>query len=442
MNSDWTWVRLGDHCSKIGSGATPTGGKDSYLTSGPFCLIRSQNVYNDGFTPSGLAYISNEQAKKLDGVTVQENDVLLNITGDSVARVCLAEAKYLPARVNQHVAIIRPNPEKLDSRFLRYFLASPFQQDVMLGLAAVGATRNALTKVMIENFKVPCPPIIVQSRIAEILGSLDDRIALLRETNATLEAIAQALFKSWFVDFDPVHANAGTQAPSLPPEIQALFPATFTDSPQGPIPEGWEVKQLGEVTAYLNRGISPKYVETGGVVVINQKCIRDFAVDLSKARRHDPIQRKIDGRILEMGDILVNSTGVGTLGRVAQLLEVNETMIIDSHVTAVRANSELSWPYLGLALMRKQPEIEAMGEGTTGQTELARAKLAMLPIVCPPEEVLKVFDDIVTPLKKTLAANATKAENLSTLRDTLLPRLISGQLRLPDAEQAVEEFIN
>ena len=160
MNSDWTWVRLGDHCSKIGSGATPAGGKDSYLTSGPFCLIRSQNVYNDGFTPSGLAYISNEQAKKLDGVTVQENDVLLNITGDSVARVCLAEAKYLPARVNQHVAIIRPNPEKLDSRFLRYFLASPFQQDVMLGLAAVGATRNALTKVMIENFKVPCPPMV------------------------------------------------------------------------------------------------------------------------------------------------------------------------------------------------------------------------------------------------------------------------------------------
>ncbi len=178
MNSDWTWVRLGDHCSKIGSGATPTGGKDSYLTSGPFCLIRSQNIYNDGFTPSGLAFISNEQAKKLDGVAVQENDVLLNITGDSVARVCLAEAKYLPARVNQHVAIIRPAPEKLNSRFLRYFLASPFQQDVMLGLAGAGATRNALTKVMIEDFKVPCPPIMVQSRIAEILGSLDDRIAL------------------------------------------------------------------------------------------------------------------------------------------------------------------------------------------------------------------------------------------------------------------------
>jgi type I restriction enzyme S subunit len=437
MSSDWEWVRLGDHCSKIGSGATPTGGKDSYLISGPFCLIRSQNIYNDGFTPSGLAFISNEQAKKLDGVAVQENDVLLNITGDSVARVCLAEAKYLPARVNQHVAIIRPTPEKLNSRFLRYFLASPFQQDVMLGLAGAGATRNALTKVMIEDFKVPCPPIIVQSRIAEILGSLDDRIALLRETNATVEAIAQALFKSWFVDFDPVHANAGTQAPSLPLEILALFPTTFTDSPQGPIPAGWKVKQLGDVTAYLNRGISPKYVETGGVFVINQKCIRDFAVDLSKARRHDPIQRKIDGRILEVGDILVNSTGVGTLGRVAQLLEVTETMIIDSHVTAVRTNSELSWPYLGLALMRKQPEIEAMGEGTTGQTELARAKLAMLPIVCPPEEVLKVFDDIVTPLKKTLAANATKAENLSTLRDTLLPRLISGQLRLAEAEQTI-----
>ncbi|MBU1618677.1 MAG: hypothetical protein KJ556_06185 [Gammaproteobacteria bacterium] len=90
MSSEWEWVRLGDYCSKIGSGATPTGGKDSYLDFGPFCLIRSQNIYNDGFTPSGLAYISPEQAKKLDGVSVETSDVLLNITGDSVARVCLA----------------------------------------------------------------------------------------------------------------------------------------------------------------------------------------------------------------------------------------------------------------------------------------------------------------------------------------------------------------
>jgi len=121
MNSEWVWHRLGDHCLKIGSGSTPTGGKDGYLESGPFMLIRSQNIYNDGFKPNGLAFISAEQAKKLDGVAIETHDVLLNITGDSVARVCLAEPQYLPARVNQHVAIIRPKPDVFDSRYVRYF---------------------------------------------------------------------------------------------------------------------------------------------------------------------------------------------------------------------------------------------------------------------------------------------------------------------------------
>ena len=115
MSFEWEFVRLGDYCSKIGSGATPTGGKEAYLDKGEYSLIRSQNIYNNGFTPNGLAFISPEQAKKLDNVSVIEDDILLNITGDSVARVCLAPSKYLPARGNQHVAIIRPLPKTFDS---------------------------------------------------------------------------------------------------------------------------------------------------------------------------------------------------------------------------------------------------------------------------------------------------------------------------------------
>ena len=433
MNSDWTWVRLGDHCSKIGSGATPTGGKDSYLSSGPFCLIRSQNVYNDGFTPSGLAYISNEQAKKLDGVTVQENDVLLNITGDSVARVCLAEAKYLPARVNQHVAIIRPNPEKLDSRFLRYFLASPFQQDVMLGLAAVGATRNALTTVMIENFKVPCPPIIVQSRIAEILGSLDDRIALLRETNATLEAIAQALFKSWFVDFDPVHANAGTQAPSLPPEIQALFPATFTDAPQGLAPEGWEWSTIAE-SFILTMGQSPPgdtYNETGeGLPFYQGRTDYGFRFPTQRVFCTAPT------RLAQRGDSLVSVR--------APVGDVNialENCALGRGVAGVRHPRDCN-SFVFYALKLLKPHFEHFnGEGTVFGS-INKKDFQNLPVIAPKKPVLDAFEAVTSGLDAQIENNELKLRTLTSIRDTLLPRLISGQLRLPDAEQAVEEFIN
>src|SRR5690606_21715692 len=130
-------------------------------------------------------------------------------------------------------------------------------------------------------------------------------------------------------------------------------------------------KKLGAVTDYLNRGISPKYLGDGGVLVLNQKCIRDFRVDESKGRRHDPSQRKIDGRKLEVGDVLVNSTGVGTLGRVAQVLHLSEPAIVDSHVTVVRAGGEINCSYLGCYINWMQPDIEAMGEGSTGQTELS-----------------------------------------------------------------------
>jgi len=220
-----------------------------------------------------------------------------------------------------------------------------------------------------------------------------------------------------------------------------LFPDSFEGSELGPVPKGWRVERLGEVCSYLNRGISPKYLEEGGVLVINQKCIRDFSVDYSKARRHDKAQRKIDGRQLVVGDILVNSTGVGTLGRVAQVLTSNEVVIVDSHVTVVRAGGKLSWPYLGQWMTRQQPNIEAMGEGSTGQTELARSKLSVMPILVPSVDALRLFDEVVTSLKERIAVNEACVSELAKLRDTLLPRLISGQLQLPDAQQNFEEAL-
>jgi type I restriction enzyme, S subunit len=184
----------------------------------------------------------------------------------------------------------------------------------------------------------------------------------------------------------------------------------------------------------LNRGISPKYLDSGGIRVLNQKCVRDFAVDVAKARRHDDAQKSVAGRELEVGDILVNSTGVGTLGRVAQILALAETTIVDSHVTVVRAGERVTWNFLGVAMMRRQAEIEGLGEGSTGQTELSRGKLATLSFVVPPEPVLRVFDAATLPLRMRMSANAQQALTLAAARDTLLPRLISGQLRLPDFE--------
>ena len=431
MSSEWR--RLGDHCLKIGSGATPKGGKDAYLYSGPFTLIRSQNVYNDGFKPAGLAFISADQAKKLDGVSIEDGDVLLNITGNSVARVCLAQPQYLPARVNQHVAIIRPNPAVFDSRFLRYFLASPYQQDLMLGLAAAGATRNALAKGMIEDFKVPCPPIGEQKASADVLSALDDRITLLRETNATLEAIAQAIFKSWFVDFDPVRAKQEGRAPEgMDEATAALFPDSIEESALGLVPRGWCYSSVGE-SFILTMGQSPPgdtYNENGEGLAFYQGRT-DFGFRFPSQR----VFCTAPTRLAEAGDALVSVRA--PVGDVNMALE---KCCLGRGVAGVRhPNGYRSFVFYVVRGLRSRFDLFD-SEGTVFGS-INKKDFQALPVIQPSIDVLAAFDEIASPIDQRIIENEEQIRTLATLRDTLLPRLISGQLRLPDAEDAISEAV-
>lgn len=192
MVFEWQRVKLGDICNKIGSGATPKGGKDTYCTEG-ISLIRSQNVLDFAFSDDGLAHINDEQARKLNNVEVKLGDVLLNITGDSVARVCIAEDDYLPARVNQHVAIIRGNTEKVISSYLLYFLQ--MEKPHLLQLASAGATRNALTKGMIEQMELALPPLDEQRRIVGLLDALQKKIHTNNKINDNLQQQLEALYR-------------------------------------------------------------------------------------------------------------------------------------------------------------------------------------------------------------------------------------------------------
>ena len=178
-------TRLKEICDKIGSGATPRGGKESYQNEGT-SLIRSQNVIDYGFIYDGLAHINEEQANKLSNVRVEADDLLLNITGDSVARACIVPSDVLPARVNQHVSIIRAMPNKVKSDYLLYFME--FNKRKLLKLAEAGATRNALTKGMIEDLEIDVPSMDMQCKITAILGIIDEKIRLNTVINENLAA--------------------------------------------------------------------------------------------------------------------------------------------------------------------------------------------------------------------------------------------------------------
>ena len=428
MKSEWREVRLGDFCQKIGSGATPTGGKESYLASGPFSLIRSQNVHNDRFSYDGLAYISDLQAKKLDIVTVEIDDVLLNITGDSVARVCMVANEVLPARVNQHVAIIRPKVRHLDSFFLRYFLVSPKQQARMLSYASSGATRNALTKGMIENFIVPLPPLPEQKAIARILGSLDDKIELNRRMNATLEQMAQTLFRAWFVDFEPVKAKAaGLQPVGMDAETAALFPSEWESSTRL-IPKGWEVVPLNTVYKIydnlrvplsrgerdLRRGVYPY---SGAADVMD--CIDDFLFDGVYLLLGE------DGSVLQKDDTPV-------------LQYVWGKFWVNNHAHVMQGAQSISTEHLMLAL--KERNIAAYVTGAV-QLKLNQGNLGRIPFLKPTDQIANAFTKILTPIYNQFRNNVEQSQTLAQLRDALLPRLVSGALRVPEAMCEVEAIL-
>ena len=425
MAGQWSESTLGNLCTKIGSGATPRGGKDVYLEDGQYALIRSQNVYNDGFHRSGLAYIKEHHAVELQNVEVLEDDVLLNITGDSVARVCQVMPDVLPARVNQHVAIIRPDSDHLDAGYLRYFLASPETQAMLLSWAGSGGTRNALTKVMIESLEIPLPPLPEQRAIAHILGTLDDKIELNRRMNETLEEMARAIFKSWFVDFDPVRAKMegrwrrGESLPGLPAEHYDLFPNRLVDSELGEIPQGWEVKALDQIATFLNGLALQKYPPDGGetlpVIKIAQLRTGSTAgADLA----NDQVPAEY---VVYDGDVLFSWSG-------SLELEVWAGGIgaLNQHLFKVTSDVYPKWLYHGWVLQHLTEFREIAADKATTMGHIQRRHLTEALTVVPPMSALATMDRTVTALWERMLMHRLESRALAEQRDTLLPRLLSG----------------
>ncbi|MGJ4917499.1 restriction endonuclease subunit S [Bradyrhizobium sp. HKCCYLRH2015] len=197
----WPTVALSELTEKIGSGSTPRGGGETYKTSG-IPLVRSMNVYDGEFVDDGLAYLDEVQASALDHVTLQSGDVLLNITGASVARVCRLPDRLAGGRVNQHVSIIRPKKEWLDADFLAHLLQAPEAKSRLLRVAGAGATREAITKAQIEEFKIPIPPLDEQRRIAVILDKADALRRKRRRAIELLDSFARSVFLEMFGDPD------------------------------------------------------------------------------------------------------------------------------------------------------------------------------------------------------------------------------------------------
>ena len=393
--SEWKEYKLVDLCTKIGSGATPRGGGESYKETG-ISLIRSQNVLDFQFSNSGLAFIDDEQAHELKNVIVKENDVLLNITGDSVARVCKVPKKVLPARVNQHVAIVRSDSKKLNSDFLLYYLQNI--KEHLLSISEIGATRRAITKGMIENIEINIPDISEQNSIASILSSLDDKIDLLHRQNATLEKMAETLFRQWFVE-----------------EAK----------------EDWEEKTLEDILEFVvdNRGKTAPTSDSG-IPLIATNCIKNTNIFPVYEKVRYVSQDTYDNWFRshpKPGDIIfVNKGTPGCINLVPEPID----FCIAQDMIALRVDKNLVsnfYLFIYLRLETTQADIINSSVGTT-IPHLKKTDLLKFTLPVPPIQLMNKFTQSVEPLFLKMNNDQTQIRTLTALRDTLLPKLMSGEV--------------
>jgi type I restriction enzyme S subunit len=246
--------------------------------------------------------------------------------------------------------------------------------------------------------------------IGTVLGTIDEMVLHDRRRAEVLEEMVREVYREWFVRFRfPGHDAC-----------------PLVDSPLGPIPQDWRVDTVGELSAAVTRGITPKYAEDGEWVVLNQKCVRDERVSFVAARRQN---RKVpDVKSLRFGDVLVNSTGVGTLGRVAMYRGHNDHVTVDSHVTIARPADERLNPWWGLVLATKTDELVGLSTGSTGQTELSRGAVCDVRLVAPPWDILGLFSGTAWPILNLVDSLLDEAAVLAKLRDLLLPGLVTGRI--------------
>ena len=403
--------RLAEISSKIGSGATPRGGKESYKAQG-ISLIRSMNVYDFGLEYSGLAYIDEYQAELLVNVKVEEDDVLLNITGASVARCCIVPKNVLPARVNQHIAIVRIKKTKADPYYVHYCLVSPLYKDHLLSIAQGGATREALTKEKIEEFRIPVPPLPTQRKIAAILSAYDDLIENNLRRIKILEEMAQNLYREWFVKFRfPGHE-------SIP----------FIDSPLGPIPQGWEVKGVGEVALNFDRLRKP----LSSIQRADRKGVYPY---YGAAKIFDYIDAYIfDGIYL----LLAEDGSVVTTDRKPVLQYVSGKFWPNNHTHILQGKGSVSTEFLYMVLS----EIDITGYITgAAQPKITQANLNRIPVVVAEESTLQSFNEFVRDVFRQKIVFSEKNQVLRRTRDFLLPKLISGELDVSELDIPIPQEV-
>lgn len=389
----WSTVRADQFCTLITDG---THDSPKPQQSG-WKLITSKHLKGHYIDFDSANWISEaDYLKVISRSAVEQWDILFSMIG-TIGNIYLEKNPHVEYAC-KNMGIFKFSGNKENALWMYYYLKSP-QAKAYIQTHLRGSTQAYVPLGGLREMPVPVPPQSVRNEIIAVLRPIDEKIECNNAINDNLMQQAVTIFKSWFVEYSPF---------------------------DGIEPKEWETVNLEKITSLISRGIAPKYSDNSDQIVINQKCIRNHMIDLSQARTHTP--KVINEKWLRFGDLLINSTGDGTLGRTAQVWFQPQNITVDSHVTVVRPAKENLIFYIGLWGVLHEREIESLHTGSTGQTELPKERVKALELHLPDNGTLDRFNTLIAPMAAAIVSIQNENNKLAILRDALLPKLMSGEI--------------
>jgi len=396
---------------------------DKYSNEG-IKVLRGENV-SIGFIRWDTEKRWNHSLENLDKYYLQDLDIVIGMDGSRVGQNrAIIKKSNLPLLLAQRVTRLRAK-DKLNQKYLYYII---FSDKFFNHVESVrtGTSIPHISSKQIGELMLAVPPISEQRAIAHILSTLDSQIELLQQQNQTLEAIGKAIFKSWFVDFEfpneegkPYKSGGGKMA--------------YNEELGKEIPGGWGVKTIEKCSDNVIRGFTTKYVEKSNLINLNQKVNRGKYLDKSNFKYYPDNSEVPEEKYARKQDLLVNSLGQGTLGRMHLYWEDASNVVVDQHITIIRTNKEILKPsflYLYLTTRENQSRLESEITGSTGMLMLNVSKIRDFEIILPDKSIQESFNKCIVELFEKKSNNVLIIESLSKIRDSLLPKLMSGKIRV------------
>jgi len=407
-------------------------------------LIRVGDVQNGGTVGKPHMRISSQVHEEYRRTELKGDELLITLVGKPGACV-IARPSMRGWNVARALAVARLRAPSLRP-FVKAVLEGPVMRSIISGMLNT-TVQPTLNLKEIRSLPVPVPDDLREAqRIGEVSELFNARIDLLRQTNATLESIAQAMFKSWFIDFDPVRAKVeGREPEGMDAATAALFPAEFEESVLGPIPKGWKPGCIGDLADVIDclHSKKPELLPQGRPYLQLGNIRDDGLLDTSTVTYvSDTDYEKWTSRIeVREGDCVI--TNVGRVGAVAQI-PAGFCAAMGRNMTAIRLRADNTYPSFLIELLLSpwmRAEIERRTDVGTILNALNVRSIPSLQFVLPPPAVLLKTEKTLRPLRASMENNLAREAQLANLRDTLLPRLISGKLRLPEAQEQVEDAV-